>query len=175
MMEFRRHGFDGTSIKALERATGLSSGSLYNSFGDKNAIFIKTLARYNRVIVAQRIDEHLTRKQPAAGLRSFFLSLLDEPDDDIIGCLLTNSAIEFGGGDSMASAGVTAGFELQEKAFMATAVRLFPHSRSIKEKALKLLALYQGVLVLFRSGHPKQKLAAMITHELDRMLGEDNV
>ena len=45
MREFRKNGFAATSIKSLEHATGLSSGSLYNSYGDKNAIFAKALAR----------------------------------------------------------------------------------------------------------------------------------
>jgi TetR/AcrR family transcriptional regulator, transcriptional repressor for nem operon len=32
MHAFRRHGYAGISIKQLEEATGLSSGSLYNAY-----------------------------------------------------------------------------------------------------------------------------------------------
>ena len=43
---FWRHGFEATSIQDLEEATGLGRGSLYNSFGDKAALFRAVLARY---------------------------------------------------------------------------------------------------------------------------------
>jgi len=175
MTEFRHRGFGGTSIKALERATGLSSGSLYNSFGDKEAIFVKALSHYNRVVVAQRIDDYLTGMPPGVGLRSFFLSLLDEPNNAVSGCLLTNSAVEFGESDSIASEGVRTGFQLQERALASTVRRLFPGAPDADKKALKLLALCQGVLVLVRFGHSKPQLEAMITNELDLMIGENNV
>ena len=43
MMAFREHGFAGASIRDLERATGLSAGSLYNAFGDKEGLYISAL------------------------------------------------------------------------------------------------------------------------------------
>ncbi|WP_374200826.1 transposase domain-containing protein [Inquilinus sp. Marseille-Q2685] len=36
---FRREGFGGVSIKALEAATGLTSGSIYNAYGDKDGLY----------------------------------------------------------------------------------------------------------------------------------------
>jgi TetR/AcrR family transcriptional regulator, transcriptional repressor for nem operon len=172
MSEFRRHGFEGTSIKSLEQATGLSSGSLYNSFGDKSAIFVKALSHYNRVVVMRRIEEHLLAKPPAKGLRSLFLSLLEEPAGGTSGCLLTNSAIEFGAGDSIAKNGVREGFRLLEEAFRTVVGKVYPGCGTKSEPiSLKLLALYQGVLVLVRFGHPKPTLRKMITNELDTLLG----
>jgi|CXWL01.1.fsa_nt_gi AcrR family transcriptional regulator len=171
---FRHQGFGGTSIKALERATGLSSGSLYNSFGDKDAIFAKSLSHYNEVVVEARIAEHLTGKPPAKGLRNFFLSLLEEPGGGSSGCLLTNSAIEFGPGESVAKNGVRTGFKLQEEAFFAAINQIDPQAIDASQKALKLLALYQGVLVLIRFGHPKPELHTMIINEIKTLTGKDN-
>lgn len=172
MDEFRHLGFGGTSIKALERATGLTSGSLYNSFGDKDAIFARALSHYNHVVVAARIRDHMSGKAATKGLRSLFLSLLQEPDGGSSGCLLTNSAIEFGSAESIAREGVSEGFQLLEDAFR-TAVAKF---RSGQEAVttLKLLALYQGVLVLVRLGHPKPLLRALINREIDDLTGGNN-
>ena len=174
MSEFRQHGFAGTSIKALERATGLSSGSLYNSFGDKDAVFVQALRHYNEVVVARRIADHLTGKPSLAGLRGYFLSLLDEPDGGSSGCLLTNSAIEFGLGNPIIKAELSAGFQMQEQAFLTALTALLPEATDAAPRALKLLALYQGVLVLIRFGHPKPQLRAMINTELNTMTGEKN-
>jgi len=171
MEQFRHNGYGGTSIKALERATGLSSGSLYNSFGDKDVIFQKALTHYNQMVVEGRIDEHLRGKPPIEGLRSLFLSLLEEPDGGSSGCLLTNSAIEFGSGDSTASINVQAGFQMQENAFLAAIKQLFPSEPHVAQNAVRMLALYQGVLVLVRSGYPVLKVRDMINHEIDRLEG----
>jgi len=45
----------------------------------------------------KRIREHLDVAKPIKGLISLFESLLDEPNGNAFGCLLTNSAIEFAG------------------------------------------------------------------------------
>ena len=170
MEAFRREGYGGTSIKDLERETGLSSGSLYNSFGDKNAIFRKALVHYNQIVVTERMDEHLALQSPVDGLHSLFVSLLDEPDGGSSGCLLTNSAIEFGAGGSAVKDDVEAGFQIEEAAF-AVAIERLPSAVDAPIQALKLLALYQGILVLVRFGYPKAKLRDMINREFDTLEG----
>jgi len=51
MNAFRRLGYGGVSIKTLEAETGLSSGSIYNSFGGKDAMFDRVLRHYNKNVV----------------------------------------------------------------------------------------------------------------------------
>lgn len=47
---FTRHGYQGTSLAMLLEATGLGKQSLYNTFGDKRALYLKAVecaaARY---------------------------------------------------------------------------------------------------------------------------------
>jgi TetR/AcrR family transcriptional regulator, transcriptional repressor for nem operon len=172
MEAFRRDGYGGTSIKNLEHETGLSSGSLYNTFGDKEAIFGKALSHYNQAVVTRRMDEHFTPRSPVEGLRSLILSLLDEPGGGSSGCLLTNSAIEFGAGNAAVKDRVQAGFQIEEDAFLAAVRQLPDASSNASAQALKLLALYQGILVLIRFGYPKPKLRDMINHELDNLQGD---
>jgi len=178
MGEFRRHGFAGTSIKSLERATGLSSGSLYNSYGGKDDIFARALDHYNNVVVQKRIEEHLLANEPVEGIRLLFLSLLDEPEGS--GCLLTNSAIEFGAGESIAKPGVEAGLDMLETAFQAAIDRLLkangakPGSLLARQhtySAIRLLALYQGILVLVRFGRPVDQLRNLINNEINQLTG----
>ncbi|MFD0556518.1 TetR family transcriptional regulator [Stackebrandtia endophytica] len=46
MRTFWRHGLHATSADDLCRATGLGRGSLYNTFGGKDALFAECLAAY---------------------------------------------------------------------------------------------------------------------------------
>ncbi|MEU8006006.1 TetR/AcrR family transcriptional regulator [Catellatospora sp. NPDC049111] len=43
---FNETGYHGTSVDDLSRATGLSKGSLYGAFGDKEAIFQRVFEQY---------------------------------------------------------------------------------------------------------------------------------
>jgi AcrR family transcriptional regulator len=166
MHVFRRRGYAGASIRDLEQATGLKSGSIYNGFGDKDGLFRAALAHYNTAVVRRRIDRFLPDGAGLDGLRHLFRSLLSEPDGGANGCLLTNSAIEFGAGDPIAAPGVQEGLGLLEAAFTrAIAQAAIPCS------ALHLLAFYQGILVLVRSGRAPADLAVLIDAEFDRLAG----
>jgi len=43
---FNETGFHGTSVEDLSEATGLSKGSLYGAFGDKDALFRRVFEEY---------------------------------------------------------------------------------------------------------------------------------
>lgn len=44
--KFKETGYHGTSVDDLSRATGLSKGSLYGAFGDKQALFQRVFEQY---------------------------------------------------------------------------------------------------------------------------------
>lgn len=46
VVAFRTHGFVGASIRMLVEATGRSRSSLYNEYGDKDGLFVASLAHY---------------------------------------------------------------------------------------------------------------------------------
>ena len=66
---FWNRGFEHTSLDDLCAATGLGRSSLYAAFGDKRALYLKALARYEERSVAlgvwmqkiKRIRSHLLR------------------------------------------------------------------------------------------------------------------
>ncbi|MBU3033995.1 TetR/AcrR family transcriptional regulator [Tritonibacter mobilis] len=175
MAVFRRLGYAGVSIKALEAETGLSSGSIYNSFGSKEALFARAVVHYNQIVVRQRLLTHLQGKPAFAGLASLFESLLDEPGGKAFGCLLTNSAIEFAGQETEASAALRAGFDLLQTGFTEALLTLPQMTQPDAERgALRLLAFYQGLLVLIRNGHDKEALRATIPPELKAITGEND-
>lgn len=170
MDTFRVRGYGATSIKDLEQATGLRSGSLYHGYRDKEGLFEAALAHYNNTVVGARIERYLPPGAGVGGLRRMFRSLLKEPDGGRHGCLLTNSAIELAGADNALRSGVDAGLGLLQQAFE----RVLVEARAAGEvspqlnppaAALRLLVLYQGLLVLIRGGRPDRELAPLIDAE----------
>ena len=176
MHAFRREGYAGISIPQLEAATGLSSGSIYNSFGDKRGIFLAAFAHYLQSVLERRIAQFARPQDGLAGLRQLFVSLLREPDGKTYGCLITNSAIEFGADREVMESTVLRGFDILERLFTdrltaAKSAGALHAAIEPKAEAVKLLAFYQGVLVLIRGGYDLKKVRHAINHELNHLEG----
>lgn len=71
MRVFWRKGFEATTIDDLVAATGLRRGSLYNAFGDKAAMFCKTLQVYRQEVRASLLNA-LRGDDARAALARFF-------------------------------------------------------------------------------------------------------
>jgi len=92
---FWKRGFEGTSLDALEQATGLNRSSLYNAFGGKLRLFGEVLDAYRDGPC--RLMESPLREQKGAtalrgyldGLRAFVLAPGSER-----GCMMVNTALE---------------------------------------------------------------------------------
>jgi TetR/AcrR family transcriptional repressor of nem operon len=167
MHAFRRKGYLAVSIKDLEEATGLKGGSIYNSYGDKAGLFAAAFARYNETVLCRRIATHAPEAAGLAGVQALFLSLLREPRGESFGCLITNSAVEFGGDAGPMPTGVDEAFKILSSTFadrLSAAARagLLRSGVDPAHAALKLLALYQGTLVLVRAGYSKASLRILI-------------
>jgi AcrR family transcriptional regulator len=53
---FRERGYEASSMADIERATGLNTSSIYNTFGSKQTLFHRSLARYEAVRLAVIVD-----------------------------------------------------------------------------------------------------------------------
>lgn len=93
---FWRRGLEATSIRTLSEATGLSQPSLYNAFGDKRALFMRSLERYAQLSMRDRIKRLEEGADPVAAVRRFFRELVARSlaDPDRRGCLIVNSALD---------------------------------------------------------------------------------
>ena len=101
MHVFRREGFAGASADVLVRETGASRYNLYSSYGSKEGLFAASLDRYDNEIISARFGP---LEQPNADIEDV-LELLDfygaagSGPVAGIGCLLCNTAVEFGAQD----------------------------------------------------------------------------
>lgn len=172
MHAFRRHGYAGLSIKRLEEETGLSSGSLYNAYGDKAGLYRAAMASYIDGFVAGRIRAHAG---PVAGLddlEELFLSLFREPLADGHGCLVTNALLEFGGAGSSSDPDVAAdvdrALDLVVSGMRSVLCREIGRERAGVE-ADRLFLLYQGILVLSRAGRLEKGFERAVRAQFDML------
>lgn len=96
MMQFWQHGYDGTSLQDLVDAMGINRFSIYNTFGDKEALFFKSLKHYKA-----QIFEPLTRPLLSDGpgmqrIQQYFLNLSTILAAGVIksGCFMQNAVQE---------------------------------------------------------------------------------
>ena len=168
MQAFRRHGYEGVSVRQLEQATGLTSGSIYNAYGDKDGLFRAALAHYVDGFVAGRLAAHAGPGATLDDLEELFLSLFREPLTDGFGCLVTNSAIEFGGAGAGTPDEVGKALNMVETSIRSVLLREIGPGAA--EPAMNRLALlYQGLLVFARAGRIGAAHRDAVRSEFDRL------
>ena len=112
-------GYESASLDDLCDATGLGRSSLYAAFGDKRALYLRALERYEEA-AAQRVNDALARPVP---VRESIAAFLGRLIDDIVagpgrrGCFIGNCAAELARGDREAAAHVRRSHGRIETAF----------------------------------------------------------
>lgn len=117
--QFWARGFEATSVRDLEAATGLGMTSLYNAFGGKRALFRAALAHYSERQTGECLRELEHLSSPAERIRTFVAQLIEAAldDPDRMGCLVINTAIELGPHDPEIAAIVAGHLDVVEAFF----------------------------------------------------------
>ncbi|UPT73491.1 MAG: TetR/AcrR family transcriptional regulator [Elusimicrobiota bacterium] len=105
---FRSRGFEGASVTDLEKATGLRRASLYGAFGDKRALYLAALRRYDSTRAARLMTEISAAPTGRKALERMFDLIVDEAVSDPCGCLMSNAASENSARDAKVSVCVEA-------------------------------------------------------------------
>ncbi|MFB9441469.1 TetR/AcrR family transcriptional regulator [Dactylosporangium vinaceum] len=164
MLVFWRWGYSETSIERLTEGTGLGRGSLYSTFGDKSALFRRSLQRYTETY--QPLYEQALagpHPGPAAAIAAYLRVTLDRIADPAVpdGCLLTMSAAQLQALDPPGQALVRATIDrlrvLLEQAFRAAGA----DEREAADLALGVLAMNKSLAVLSRAGFSNEDLATV--------------
>ena len=168
MHAFRREGYAHISVAELESATGLRTSSLYHAFGDKAGLFRRALDHYVSTLVEPRLIMYAGPRSTLDDLEQLFLTLFQPPYDDGYGCLVVNSAAEFGSTDSIASVGVRHGLGLVHTHILDV-VRRELGPIGADATAARLVLIYQGLLVLSRAGQLTAPHRDAILREFDTL------
>ena len=96
MFAFWRDGYTATTYRSLETLSGVGIRSLANTFGEKDELFTKALARYREMVA----DNLATMFEPPSveaiiGLFERVSSPVDSDNVRRAGCLMVNTGFEF--------------------------------------------------------------------------------
>jgi TetR/AcrR family transcriptional regulator, transcriptional repressor for nem operon len=155
---FWHRGYEATSVRDLAAAMGLSGPSLYNAFGDKRALFVRSLEHYLDCSPRARIKRLEASLPPEIAVRRFIEEIIDRSlsDPERRGCFLINSALEVAPHDEELRA-LIAGRLGEIEAFFRRSIEraqsngTVPANRSAKDLARLLLGVLLGIRVLARS------------------------
>jgi TetR/AcrR family transcriptional repressor of nem operon len=156
---FWQHGYEGASYADIMTATGLKKGSLYAAFGDKRALYLEALGRYDKGNVSDGVamlrNEGLTGSERIGALMQ---SLVDaaETKRGRWGCLLCNAAV-----DQAPFNKPTEEVVLASMARIKGGIDVALKSTKAAEKTDLVWTAYFGGRVIIKSGGSKQTLKAI--------------
>jgi TetR/AcrR family transcriptional repressor of nem operon len=165
---FWERGYEGTSLADLEDHLGLGRQSLYNTFGDKHALFLKALDRYRR----QNGEGFALLSAPGAGfegIRAFFdwsVEALTAPGPRL-GCMVSNTISERGCQDAASLLRCNEARDLLERAFRralveAKASGAVSQRLDVEASATLLVLQNYGLTVMAKTGASAEQLRAAV-------------
>lgn len=98
MNVFWVHGYEGTSVRLLEKEMGINQFSIYASFKNKKNLFIDALRKYREYVITNRFQPLLQEGAGFAELEKFLFSAINSTKGEEVkkGCLVVNTAGELG-------------------------------------------------------------------------------
>jgi len=165
---FWARGYDGTSLRGLIESTGLTCASLYSAFGDKRALYQKTLDRYVERSIADRI-RRCQDLPPRQAIGAFFEDIITRSLNDAQrkGCMLVNAALEVAPHDPGFQKVVAHVLVRLEQFFRRTVAAgqadgTITTSQSAEDLARHLLGILIGMRVLARVRPEKALLEGLV-------------
>lgn len=152
---FWAKGYEATSMRDLVNAMGIQRGSLYAAFGSKQQLFLRSLDRYGKVVVAQFLAILESKPSAIESIELFFAQLVEHvvTEGPFRSCLVTNSAIERGLTDEATQRQVVRLLNALEKGFYKTLQRALKMGELSPELDIAKVANFltcsmQGLLVM---------------------------
>lgn len=100
MRLFWEQGYEKTSMQDLVSHMGIHKGSMYDTFGDKQSLYNKSLKRYSEMLeqsVKQRMTDTRSAKEAIRELFEMVIqrnSLYEQQEEFPEGCFIVNTAVE---------------------------------------------------------------------------------
>ena len=158
---FWRKGLHDATMQELATATGVQRGSLYNAYGDKEAIFLRAFDRYAEQFL-ETAGDALAQGDTTARLRNFFELIIVNMTSGSPprGCLTTRTALDAG----ISSAAVrqrVKGVLSRLEQLISKAISSVPDRRpaiDANRLARVVVTFTRGLAVMERAGYGRKQL-----------------
>jgi TetR/AcrR family transcriptional regulator, transcriptional repressor for nem operon len=166
---FWRRGYHATSVRDLGVALDLSASSLYRTFGDKHALFLRALDHYRATDSADARERLLRPGSAPEVLREWLVRMVDLPEEGATarGCFVVNTATELGTDDPAVDGRTQAAFGVTRQALQEILSRGCRDGElradlDVPATANTLFTLVLGLRVRARAGHTPTELTSVI-------------
>lgn len=171
MMVFWEQGYEKTSMQDLVERMGVHKRSMYDTFGDKHALFMAALERYAGAAEAWQRSVLAQSDSPRAALRALLEIALPDPGARPPGCLVVNCATEMAAHDPEAAGRVRRSFAVSQQ-MLEEVVRRgqqageIPAHADPAKLAMQLHNAWLGLRVQSRAGVDGAQLRKLIDASL---------
>ncbi|MCT4559519.1 MAG: TetR/AcrR family transcriptional regulator [Pelagimonas sp.] len=148
---FWKKGFTGTNLPDLLTAMGLTRGSFYKAFQDKERAYLLALERYDQQVVSKGVAALGACAGPSAV--DCLMIMFAPPDDPQRGCFICNAMVELAPTNPDVAARSNAMADRLRQAFQGVVERFHPQvgSAGARESADLILHLYFGSQAIMKS------------------------
>lgn len=117
MRVFWDRGYQASTLADLTKAAGVQKQSLYGVFGDKRSLFLKSLALYRSQVLSSARKVVSEAASPWEGIARLmrYAARTPGPRHGPTGCLMANTALELGLGDSDVAVELNRTFRAMER------------------------------------------------------------
>lgn len=170
---FWEKGYEATSMQDLVDAMGIQRASLYATYGDKHALYVAALRRYQRETFDELVAHFAKATSPVAAIREFVQEVADwaSGKHGRRGCLCVNANIELAPHDLLVADTLRDHHQRMETLLAATLQRAvamgeLPAKTDCTSLATFLLGSVVAINVLGKQRATKKQLQAMVDHAL---------
>jgi TetR/AcrR family transcriptional repressor of nem operon len=169
---FWQQGYEKTSMSDLVEHMGIHRKSLYDTFGDKHALYLKVIDRYAEYTTGMLKSETLRAKTAYQSIQYIFNYIIEGKEDKHWGCLFVNAATEMGPFDKEVEKKTEEAFS-QAEAFITEIIRggqesgEFSSSYNAEVMGEILHSTLLGIRVLVRTSASKDKMHRIADFFLD--------
>jgi TetR/AcrR family transcriptional regulator, transcriptional repressor for nem operon len=156
---FWENGYEATSMRDIEVATGLNKQSLYRLFGDKRGMYLRALADYGDRELGEIFRTLQNSGSAKERFSKLFIGIIGDAKNspDRKGCFLCNAAVDQAQIDSETGKRVEAMVQSLNAAFTRTLMtsQKYERDRRMTELAsAHMMAAYLGLQVLIKANQP---------------------
>lgn len=149
---FWQKGFEATSMQELVNVMGVNRASLYQTYGNKDALYNAAVDRYiaaSLEFIKQSLSDG---DSPLGNLQQLFLQFVEQSFNKKSGCFIGNTAAELGPHNSVAAEKVRDFWNQFESFINAALIRAIECNELAKESDTQKLASFinsnlQGLLI----------------------------
>ena len=168
MKVFWTHGYEATSVQDLVDAMGISRGSMYDTFGDKHALFSAAIEHYECTVTCGLEQLLAAPGSPLAAIRNCLGMLAGQSrSGSCRGCMATGAAVELAQHDEAVCGAVKRILRRIETAFHGALERAvkageLDKGTDTKARARFLTSTAQGLSVMSKASASKATMRDIV-------------